>query len=295
MRPALTNLSARYTLTGGRPESWVTLETTVRPEVLARRDATGGLELVLPGLACAMAPGTISVRDGLVDHLEVRHSPPASLRVNIALDHAADFTLRTDPGLPCRTTVVLDRSHIGRLLAGRLIVLDPGHGGADGGARGPVNLWERDKCWEIALFASQFLREAGAAVVFTHRRDEDPSERARRGKARANRAQLYLSLHAGEDMVVGGRGARTVAIGPTAISRKLAEALQQAVLNRFPLPDLGVAVEPPDPALTIPAVRLEPLTITNGLDEALLRSPTFKRGLGLAVLTGVKNYLGGRK
>lgn len=295
MRPALTNVSIRYTLTGGRPESWITLETTARPEVLARRDSPAGLELTLPGLSCAMAAGTIAVRDGLVDHVSVEHQPPASLRVGIALDHPADYVLRTDPGLPFRTTIVLDRGHVNRLVAGRLILIDPGHGGADGGARGPINLWERDKCWEAALFASQFLREAGAVVVFTHRRDENPSEQTRRAKVKPHRAHLYISLHMGVGSDPGLRGTRTVAIGAAPASLEFAQAIQRAVIRRFPLPDLGVAEERPDSALSLPAVRLEPVTISHGLDEALLRSPTFKRGLGLAVLTGVKNFLGRNK
>ena len=295
----MTNVSARYTVTGGRPESWVTLETTERPEILARRLDHGGLELLLPGAICAMAAGPIAVHDGLVKQVEVSADRAAGrltgvspgVRLLIDLDHDANYVLRSEPGLPFRTTLVLDSDYITRLLAGRLIVVDPGHGGPDGGARGPINLWERDKCWEVALFTSQFLREAGAAVVLTHRPEENPPEALRRALARRRGAHLYLSLHLGAAMDAIQRGARTVDLGRQPTSSRLAQSLHKAVLGRFPLPDLGLGEEGPDPALNLPAARLEPVTVTNGLDEALLRSPTFKRGLGLAVLTGVKDFL----
>lgn len=294
MRSALTNISARYTLTGGRPESRITLETTERPEVVASRDGSGGLELILPGVACAMVAASIPVRDGLVRQVDVRPEAGTGARVSIQLEHAADYVVRSEPGLPFRTVVVIDRAYLSRLLSGRLILLDPGHGGADRGVRGPINLLERDKCWEVALFASQFLREAGAVVMLTRRPEENPPEAARRALARRRGAHLYISLHLGAGRDPTERGIASVAVGRSPQSPRLAQCLHRAVLGRFPLPDRGLGSEqPPDPSLQIPAARVEPVTLTNGLDEALLRSPTFKRGLGLAVLTGVKDFLDG--
>ncbi len=294
VRPALTNVSARYTLTGGRPESRVTLETTERPEVLVGQDGSGNLELVLPGVACAMAAGAIPVRDGLVRQVEVRSDGNVGTRVSIHLDHVADYVVRSEPGLPFRTVVVVDRAHLSRLLSGRLILLDPGHGGADPGARGPINLREREKCWEVTLFASQFLREAGAVVMLTRRPEENPSEALRRSLAKRRGAHLYISLHLGTGRDSAERGTASYALGKAPDSLRLARCIHRAVLDRFPLPDRGIRTEQPvDLSLVIPAVRVEPVTLTNGLDEALLRSPIFKRGLGLAVLTGVKDFLDG--
>lgn len=79
----------------------------------------------------------------------------------------------------------------------RTIVLDPGHGGTELGARGPAGTLEKD----IALSVARQLRAAiesrlGLRVLMTRGGDETVALDARAALANNNKADLFISLHA---------------------------------------------------------------------------------------------------
>ncbi|WP_309123468.1 N-acetylmuramoyl-L-alanine amidase CwlD [Paenibacillus sp.] len=94
-------------------------------------------------------------------------------------------------------------------LSGKTIVLDPGHGGADGGAKSADGLWEKDVTLNISMYLKDYLQQAGANVVmtrdtdtdlaaagtkgFSRRKTEDLKERA--AIVRETKPDLFLSVH----------------------------------------------------------------------------------------------------
>jgi len=77
------------------------------------------------------------------------------------------------------------------------IVIDPGHGGRDPGARGIGGLLEKTVVLEIARrLASSLRSELGASVVLTRDRDVFVSLETRTAIANAERADLFISIHA---------------------------------------------------------------------------------------------------
>lgn len=79
----------------------------------------------------------------------------------------------------------------------RMIVLDPAHGGADTGARGPSGTAEKDLVLEFAQIVGDALREQGFEVVITRRGDTDPSFDDRAAIANAQTDAIFISLHIG--------------------------------------------------------------------------------------------------
>ncbi|MGH9731051.1 MAG: N-acetylmuramoyl-L-alanine amidase family protein [Candidatus Acidiferrales bacterium] len=79
----------------------------------------------------------------------------------------------------------------------RIIVLDPAHGGADTGARGPSGTAEKDLVLEFAQIVGDALREQGFQVVMTRRGDTDPSFDDRAAIANAQSDAIFISLHIG--------------------------------------------------------------------------------------------------
>lgn len=58
-------------------------------------------------------------------------------------------------------------------LSGRIIILDPGHGGVDGGAVANSGLLEKDIALDISLKLRDYLQESGALVLMTREGDHD--------------------------------------------------------------------------------------------------------------------------
>jgi N-acetylmuramoyl-L-alanine amidase len=77
------------------------------------------------------------------------------------------------------------------------IVIDPGHGGKDPGAQGVKGALEKDVVLAISRQVAPRLRqELGAAVVLTRDRDVYLSLEERTARANAERADLFISIHA---------------------------------------------------------------------------------------------------
>jgi len=122
----------------------------------------------------------------------------------------------------------------------RLVVIDPGHGGSETGARGPGGLWEKDLTLKLArLLQAQLSRDPGLRVMLT-REDDSQVDLLQRAEAANNlRADLFISIHANASEVVGAAGFETFFLSLEATddeARKLA-ALENVTLNLKATPD----------------------------------------------------------
>ncbi|MBW7477514.1 N-acetylmuramoyl-L-alanine amidase CwlD [Paenibacillus oenotherae] len=94
-------------------------------------------------------------------------------------------------------------------LSGKVVAIDAGHGGADGGAVSKQGVVEKDLNLAIALQLRDYLQEAGAIVVMTREGDYDLAEEGTRKLSRRKtedlvkraqfvkekKASLFISIH----------------------------------------------------------------------------------------------------
>ena len=85
----------------------------------------------------------------------------------------------------------------------RTVVIDPGHGGPDTGARGSTGLAEKDIVMDLAREIGAALRAAGFNVVTTRIADVDTSLDERAAVANAQKDAIFISLHVGSAGPVG--------------------------------------------------------------------------------------------
>ncbi|MBI3601447.1 MAG: N-acetylmuramoyl-L-alanine amidase [Candidatus Omnitrophica bacterium] len=81
------------------------------------------------------------------------------------------------------------------------IILDPGHGGRDPGARGFGGVKEKDVNLDIARRLRGLLSEAGLKVIMTRNSDEFISLNERTQIAAKSDADLFISIHANSNPV----------------------------------------------------------------------------------------------
>lgn len=75
-------------------------------------------------------------------------------------------------------------------LSGKIIVIDAGHGGPDGGAKSKAGLIEKDVTLPISMYLRDFLQEAGALVVMTRETDMDLAEPGTKGLSKRKTEDL---------------------------------------------------------------------------------------------------------
>lgn len=86
---------------------------------------------------------------------------------------------------------------------GPVVVLDPGHGGTDTGARGESGAVEKDVVLEFARSVRGELERQGYRAVMTRNDDSNPSYDDRAAIANANRNALFISFHISSTGTVG--------------------------------------------------------------------------------------------
>lgn len=283
----------------GRPESLVVVESTLKPATpLLQADSPRSFKLHLPGLGLNMPADTLRIYDGLLREAEVR-SEGDGVTVNVSLDHRARARLQFKGDLPVRTIVRWDRFPLRDLMARRHIVIHPAHGGRDKGARGPINLLEKDVVLDIARRLERLLVRVDAKVTLTRTDDRaDPwSSSRKRAPALPVGADCMISLHTGHDPHRHLRGIRTLYHPELPGSRELAASIHDAVHTKLLLPDRGLRRLPAGGQsgpcfhndLRTPFVRVELVSIRNPLEEALLRSSVFRERLAQGVFNGIKD------
>lgn len=192
-------------------------------------------------------------------------------------------------------------------LADRVIVLDPGHGGPDGGAVGADQTVEKD----IALTVSQKLRDylvqAGATVYLTRETDRDLANPDTRGIAQRkvedikNRVafveekdpDIFLTIHLNALSSTQWRGAQTFYHPSRPDSKRLAEQIQTEIIA-----SLGNTTRD---ALAInsvyvlkhanrPASLVEIGFLSNPDELTLLKSSDYQEQMAASIYLGVLSY-----
>jgi N-acetylmuramoyl-L-alanine amidase len=96
----------------------------------------------------------------------------------------------------------------------RTIVVDPGHGGDEPGARGPGGTLEKDVTLAVARRLEAALQaRLGTRVLLTRTGDETVSLDERAARANTNKADLFVSLHANASMSRATTGAEVLWLG----------------------------------------------------------------------------------
>jgi N-acetylmuramoyl-L-alanine amidase len=194
----------------------------------------------------------------------------------------------------------------------RLIVLDPGHGGADAGTA-HNGLVEKLLTLDIAKRLRSLLVAQGWTVRMTREGDTDPvgadqlaqmhadgkpnaDDRAylqtRCDVANAANARMFISIHVNSAPVSSARGSTFYWYKPQ--DAAFAQALERGVVGAAGTQDDGVRHENFYVVrhTTMPAVLIETAFVTNPSDVELLRSPSFLQSVAQGIANGVKAYAG---
>jgi N-acetylmuramoyl-L-alanine amidase len=180
-------------------------------------------------------------------------------------------------------------------LAGRRIVLDPGHGGSDPGAVGIVQ--EKGINLDVALRARDLLVAEGATVLLTRDCDCAVSLADRVALANNQGAHRFISIHSNSCGGCGGTGTETyhhTSQSSSSTSGLLAKVVQEEMVQHLGLRDRGV--KQADFYVlrntNMPAVLVELGFVDTATDAAKLGSPTWRLEMARAILHATQRHFG---
>lgn len=145
---------------------------------------------------------TLGRRFGQLRAVE-QENPP---RLVIELEASAGASVKPGPGGPApapspRAAAPADARAV------RVVVIDPGHGGSDTGAKGPGGTLEKDVALQIARrLRAQLVNSLGLQVFLTRDGDVDLALDQRTAIANNYKADLFISIHANASRAAGAHG-----------------------------------------------------------------------------------------
>ena len=197
---------------------------------------------------------------------------------------------------------------ISGVISGQRVVIDPGHGGSDPGAKSAFGLREKDINLDIALRLKRQLAMLGISCIMVRERDCDFGDTAggfstRKSKdlqyrvrlANHSQANLFLSIHANSFPQVIYRGAQTFYPVGQPESRKLAKVIQAHLVK-----DLGPNNRLARPGnyrvlneTKMPSVTIEVGFLSNLSEARQLADSSYRERVAVAIKNGVLAYFHG--
>lgn len=190
------------------------------------------------------------------------------------------------------------------VLKGKIICIDPGHGGTDVGSIGHIggkDVYEKNITLSIALPLRDMLTSAGAKVVMTRDTDKDvygpwadadPELQARCDIANEAQADAFVSIHIDSFSNSSVDGTTAYYNAKSSKDLLLAQMMHQATMNSLSIPDRGVKSNDfyVNVYTTMPSVLMEMGFITNDHRVKMLTSSWGPRGIAQSLFNGLVNY-----
>ena len=191
-----------------------------------------------------------------------------------------------------REAEALHRS--GAALPGKVVVVDPGHGGRDRGATGH-GLEEAAIVEDLAARLEGRLSAVGVRTLLTRGVESCPTDAERAAFANDAGADLVLSLHVDRAGSPRANGVASYHFGAgrgttSTVGEQLASLVQREVVARTDLLDCRVHEKTWEllRLTRMPAVRLEVGHVSSPRDAARLSDPAFRDTVAEAVLVAVQ-------
>lgn len=185
-----------------------------------------------------------------------------------------------------------------------VIVIDPGHGGIDGGSVGVSGQDENYLNLQYGICLKEILQDAGVNIVMTrnnlnglysvfsnNKKLDDMKQR--KTIVEKSKANMVLSIHMNSFPLKSAKGAQVFYKKGNVAGQKLAENIQQVfkktLPNAKPMPAVGDYYMLNE--FEIPSVIIECGYISNQEEEQLLLQEDYKKLVCLSIFAGVLKFL----
>jgi N-acetylmuramoyl-L-alanine amidase len=196
-------------------------------------------------------------------------------------------------------------------LSGKIILLDPGHGGPDGGA-GDKTALEKDIALTVSLKVRDYLQEQGALVIMTRETDRDLADKNTRGYSRRkvedlkkrliminqSEADFFVSIHLNSIPSPRWSGAQTFYAPKYKENERAAKFIQDEL--RINLENTDRKAKPIQHVYILknakkPGVLVEIGFLSNPGEKAKLKNEAYQEKVAASIYKGVNRYFTSEK
>lgn len=191
----------------------------------------------------------------------------------------------------------------------KTVIIDPGHGGFDGGAGAADGTLEKDINLEISLKLCDFLKFSGFDVIMTRTEDtgtEDNSGTSISSRKKsdlknrlelmeANGESIYVSIHLNKFTTSAARGTQVFYTPNFESAKTLGECIQNSVVKNLQPENHRVIKRGTESTYLlknarIPAVIVECGFLSNKADLENLKNQTYQNKMALCISAGIMEY-----
>jgi N-acetylmuramoyl-L-alanine amidase len=191
-------------------------------------------------------------------------------------------------------------------LSGQIILLDPGHGGPDGGA-GDKDALEKDIALNIAFKLRDYLQQQGALVMMTREEDKDLAAEETKGLSRRktedlrkrlemineSEADFYVSIHLNAIPSPKWSGAQTFYASQISENSRAAKFIQDEL--RINLGNTTRKAKPINQVYILkyakkPGVLVEVGFLSNPTEKASLKEEEYQEKVAASIYKGILRY-----
>ncbi|MBW4083919.1 N-acetylmuramoyl-L-alanine amidase [Paenibacillus sp. S150] len=177
-------------------------------------------------------------------------------------------------------------------IRGKLVVIDPGHGGSDPGMLGTsFDTMEKDLSLQTSFYVRDYLAAKGARVELTRTRDDQKPSLSRRVQiGQQLRADAFVSIHynSSPKKVSGTLTFFYSENNDLRLARSIENRLRQGIglkSNGLSFGDYHILREN-----SLPATLVELGFLTNRSDESIVRTASYQKKAAKAIAEGLADY-----
>lgn len=193
-------------------------------------------------------------------------------------------------------------------LAGKTIVLDPGHGAPDGGAVGKDGTLEKEIALSVAKQLQNYLQQTGAVVYLTRKNDADLADPDTKGLSRRKaedirrrveiinnkQANFFVSIHLNALPSAKWSGAQTFFYPESDKGEHLAKMIQAEIIRNLenttraalPLTNMYLLKH-----AEVPGALVEIGFLSNVEERELLKQTEYQKKMAASMYQGILRYV----
>ncbi|WP_047981925.1 N-acetylmuramoyl-L-alanine amidase CwlD [Ornithinibacillus contaminans] len=193
-------------------------------------------------------------------------------------------------------------------LSGKTIVLDPGHGGPDGGAVGKDGTVEKDISLSVSEKLRDYLQQSGAIVYLTRETDSDLAAEDTKGLSKrkvedirermafihSKQADFFVTIHLNAIPSTKWRGAQTFYYPKSEEGKHLAKMIQAEIIRNLENTErtaLTINTMYLLKHAEIPGALVEIGFLSNLEERELLKQESYQRQMAGSIYEGILRYV----